>query len=137
MTEAQALEAFQAYIDISPFQRWLGLKVEEVGEGRLVIALQWREEMVSNPNTKSMHGGILASLVDLGGLYAVLTTKSIATATVDLRVDYHRPSTGGAIRSASTIIKLGSKVSTAQTEIFGEDGKLLASGRGVYLMGNG
>ncbi|KAB7741196.1 hotdog fold thioesterase [Parvibaculum sedimenti] len=137
MTEAQALEAFQAYIDISPFQRWLGLKVEEVGEGRLVIALQWREEMVSNPNTKSMHGGILASLVDLGGLYAVLTTKSIATATVDLRVDYHRPSTGGAIRSVSTIIKLGSKVSTAQTEIFGEDGKLLASGRGVYLMGNG
>lgn len=135
MTDRAALEGFQAYLDISPFQRWLGLKVEEASEGRLVLGLQWREEMVSNPNTKSMHGGILASLIDLGGLYAVLTTKSIATATVDLRVDYHRPSTGGAIRAVSTIIRLGSKVSTAGTEIFGEDGKLIASGRGVYLMG--
>ncbi|MGB5950324.1 MAG: PaaI family thioesterase [Parvibaculum sp.] len=93
MTEP--LQTWQDFLDISPFQRWLGLKVEEAGEGRLVIGLEWREEFVSNPNNKSMHGGILASLIDLGGLYAILTTKSMATATVDLRVDYHRPATGG------------------------------------------
>lgn len=132
MTEG--LETWQAYLDISPFQRWLGLKVEEAGEGRLVIGLRWREDLVSNPTTKSMHGGILASLIDLGGLYAVLTTKSVATATVDLRVDYHRPASGGALKSTSRVIKLGSKVSTAETAIVGEDGKLVASGRGVYLM---
>lgn len=132
MTEG--LETWQAYLDISPFQRWLGLKVEEAGEGRLVIGLRWREDLVSNPTTKSMHGGILASLIDLGGLYAVLTTKSVATATVDLRVDYHRPASGGALMSTSRVIKLGSKVSTAETAIVGEDGKLVASGRGVYLM---
>lgn len=133
MTEP--LQTWQDFLDISPFQRWLGLKVEEAGEGRLVIGLEWREEFVSNPNSKSMHGGILASLIDLGGLYAILTTKSMATATVDLRVDYHRPATGGAIRATSRVIKLGSKVSSAETEITGADGKLLASGRGVYLMG--
>lgn len=128
------LETWQAYLDISPFQRWLGLKVEEAEEGRLVVALRWREEFVSNPATKSMHGGILASLIDLGGLYAVLTAKAVATATVDLRVDYHRPASGGELRSTSRVIKLGSKVSTAETEIVAEDGKLVASGRGVYLM---
>ncbi len=128
------LETWQAYLDISPFQRWLGLRVEEAGEGRLVIGLRWREEFVSNPATKSMHGGILASLIDLGGLYAVLTAQAVATATVDLRVDYHRPASGGDLRSTSRVIKLGSKVSTAETEIVAEDGKLVASGRGVYLM---
>lgn len=133
MTEP--LQTWQDFLDISPFQRWLGLKVEEAGEGRLVIGLEWREEFVSNPNSKSMHGGILASLIDLGGLYAILTTRSMATATVDLRVDYHRPATGGVIRATSRVIKLGSKVSSAETEIRGADGKLLASGRGVYLMG--
>lgn len=125
---------WQSYIDISPFQRWLGLKVEEAGEGRLVLGMEWREELVSNPHTKSMHGGVLASLIDLGGLYAVLTTKSVATATVDLRVDYHRPASGGPIRALSQVIKLGSKVSSAETQILDEAGKLLASGRGVYLM---
>lgn len=128
------LETWQAYLDISPFQRWLGLRVEEAGEGRLVVGLRWREEFVSNPATKSMHGGILASLIDLGGLYAVLTAKAVATATVDLRVDYHRPASGGDLRATSRVIKLGSKVSTAETEIVGDDGKLVASGRGVYLM---
>ena len=125
---------WQSNIDISPFQRWLGLKVEEAGEGRLVLGMDWREELVSNPHTKSMHGGVLASLIDLGGLYSILTTKSVATATVDLRVDYHRPVSGGHIRSVSQVIKLGSKVSSAETQILDADGKLLASGRGVYLM---
>lgn len=131
---ADALEAWQGYIDISPFQRWLGLKVEEAEEGRLVLGMDWRTELVSNPHSNSMHGGVLASLIDLGGLYAVLTTKSVATATVDLRVDYHRPATGGHIRSVSQVIKLGSKVSSAETQVTDEAGKLLASGRGVYLM---
>jgi len=134
MSDAAELGKWQDYLDVSPFQRWLGLRVEEAGDGLLVIGLDWREALVSNPHIHSMHGGVLASLVDLGGLYAVLTTKNIATATVDLRVDYHRPVTAGRIRARSSVIKLGSKISSAQTEITGEDGKLVASGRGVYLM---
>jgi uncharacterized protein (TIGR00369 family) len=134
MSDEAALKSMQSYLDISPFQRWLGLKVEATDNGKLTLGIDWREEFVSNPHSKSMHGGILATLIDLGGLYAVLTTKSVATATVDLRVDYHRPASGGRLRSTSRIIKLGSKISTAETEIIGGDGKLVASGRGVYLM---
>ena len=128
------LAVWQQRLDISPFQRWLGLRVEEVGHGKLVIGLDWREEMVSNPGTQSLHGGILASLIDLGGLYAVLTTKSLAVATIDLRVDYHRPCNGGRLSSQSSVLRLGSKVSSAETRIVDADGNLVASGRGVYLM---
>lgn len=129
-----SLEALQAGLDVSPFQRWLGLKAEEVGAGRIVIGLQWRDEFVSNPATRSMHGGVLASLIDLGGLYALLAAKAPAAATVDLRVDYHRPASGEAIRAVCQVIKIGSKVSSAGVEIFGATGQLVASGRGVYLM---
>jgi uncharacterized protein (TIGR00369 family) len=134
MTEPSELKPWQDRLDISPFQRWLGLKAESVGDGLIEIGLEWRDELVSNPNTKSMHGGILASLIDLGGLYAVLTTKSLAVATVDLRVDYHRPISAGRIRSVSQVLRLGSKVSSAETTVMDTDGKLVASGRGVYLM---
>lgn len=134
MAEEDPVATFQSYLDISPFQRWLAIKAEEVGEGHLVTSIEWKEEFVSNPHTNSMHGGILASLIDLGGLYAVLSTKSVATATVDLRVDYHRPVSSGRIRATSSIVKLGSKVSTAETRITNAEGKLVASGRGVYLM---
>lgn len=135
MGDESRLESFQRSLDISPFQRWLGLQVEQVEDGRLTIGVDWRDEFVSHPQYRTMHGGILASLIDLGGLYAILTTGATATATVDLRVDYHRPASGERVRSVSQIIKLGSKVSSAGTEIYGASGQLLASGRGVYLMG--
>jgi len=134
MTDQSDLEIWQQRIDVSPFQRWLGLQVTEVDEGRMCIALPWKEDLVSNPNPSTVHGGILASVIDLLGLYSVLTTGSISIATVDLRVDYHRPAGPGDMRAEANIIKLGSKVSTAETQVLGTDGKLLASGRGVYLM---
>jgi len=134
MTDQSDLEIWQQRIDVSPFQRWLGLQVTEVDEGRMCIALPWKEDLISNPNPPTVHGGILASVIDLLGLYSVLTTGSISIATVDLRVDYHRPAGPGDMRAEANIIKLGSKVSTAETKVFGPDGKLLASGRGVYLM---
>ncbi|AWZ03276.1 MAG: PaaI family thioesterase [Rhodobiaceae bacterium] len=134
MTDQSDLEIWQQRIDVSPFQRWLGLQVTEVDEGRMCIALPWKEDLVSNPNPPTVHGGILASVIDLLGLYSVLTTGSISIATVDLRVDYHRPAGPGDMTAEANIIKLGSKVSTAETKVFGPDGKLLASGRGVYLM---
>ena len=79
--------------------------------------------------------GVLAAIIDLGGLYAILTAKAVAVATVDLGVDYLSPFTGGRLRSTSNVVRLGSKVSTAETKITNAEGKLLASGRGVYLMG--
>ncbi|PCJ70279.1 MAG: thioesterase [Rhodobiaceae bacterium] len=125
---------WQERIDVSPFQRWLGLQVADVGDGKICVTMPWKDEFISNPTPPTMHGGILASLIDLMGLYCVLTTGSLSLATVDLRVDYHRPAGPGTLRAEADIIKLGSKVSTAETKIFGENGKLLASGRGVYLM---
>ena len=135
MADSELLASWQARIDISPFQRFLGLRVEHVGEGRLVLGLDWREDLVSNPATKTAHGGVLAAIIDLGGLYAILTAKATAVATVDLGVDYLSPFTGGRLRSTSNVVRLGSKVSTAETKITNAEGKLLASGRGVYLMG--
>ena len=134
MTDEDPIATFQSYLDISPFQRWLAIKAKEVSEGHLVTSIEWKEDFVSNPQTNSIHGGILAALIDLGGLYAVLSTKSVATATVDLRGDYHRPASSGQIKATSGVIKLGSKVSTAETRITNPEGKLIASGRGVYLM---
>ncbi len=134
MTEQSNLETWQQRIDVSPFQRWLGLRVTQVDEGRMCVTLPWKEDLVSNPNPPTVHGGILASVIDLLGLYSVLTTGNVCIATVDLRVDYHRPAGPGDMSAEAHVIKLGSKVSTAETKVFDANGKLLASGRGVYLM---
>jgi uncharacterized protein (TIGR00369 family) len=135
-TEQDVLDIWQSRIDVSPFQRWLGLKVSNVDDGSMSVVMPWKDDLISNPNPPTMHGGVLASVIDLLGLYSVLTTGSVSIATIDLRVDYHRPAAPGDIHAEGTVIKMGSKVSTAETKVLDANGKLLASGRGVYLMAN-
>ncbi len=127
------LDGLQAALHIAPFHRWLGLELLSASLGGIVIAMPWRDELVSNPALGAAHGGVLASLVDLGGLYAVLAAGGVAQATADLRVDYHRPALAGRILARSRVIKLGKRLSVADTLVESEAGDLLASGRGAYL----
>lgn len=118
---------------VAPFHRWLGLKVASVTAEAIEICLPWREELVSNPGLNATHGGILASLIDLSGLYAVLAAGGAASATADLRVDYHRPAMPGRLTARSRVVKLGRRLSVADTDVLDEAGALVASGRGAYL----
>jgi uncharacterized protein (TIGR00369 family) len=54
--------------------------------------------------------------------------------TVDLRVDYHRAAMQGDLTCVGKVIRFGSQVSVSEAQILDDSGKLLASGRGVYMM---
>ena len=95
--------------------------------------MPWREEIVSNPMIGSVHGGVLASLIDLTGLYTLLSQGVTAKATADLRVDYHRPATSGPLTVTGQVVKVGRQISVAESRIVGPEGKLIASGRGAYI----
>ena len=120
-------------MQIAPFHRWLGLKIVQQNNDHLELEMPWRDELVSNPVIGAVHGGILASLIDLTGLYAIIAAGGIARATVDLRVDYHRAATNGPLRAIGQVVKLGKTISTADTRIIDDDERLVASGRGTYL----
>ena len=120
-------------MQIAPFHRWLGLKIVQQNNDQLELEMPWRDELVSNPVIGAVHGGILASLIDLTGLYAIIAAGGIAKATVDLRVDYHRAATNGPLRAIGQVVKLGKTISTADTRILDDDDRLVASGRGTYL----
>ncbi len=120
---------------IAPFHRWLGLRVAVICPQGVEITMPWRQEVVSNPAMQSTHGGVLASLIDLTGLYSVLAVGGLATATADLRVDYHRPAKPGELRITGRVVKLGKRLSVADAEILDAQGVLVASGRGAYLSG--
>lgn len=117
----------------APYHRWLGLKVLKASAERVEIAMPWREEMVSNAEIGATHGGVLAALIDLTGLYAIRAAGGVVSATADLRVDYHRPAIGGTVVACGSVIKLGRRISTADVRLLDGSQTLLASGRGAYL----
>lgn len=125
----------QEMLRMAPFHAWLGLTVKSATAEGLEIEMPWRDEIISNPVMGSVHGGILASLIDLTGLYTLNAQGTKARATADLRVDYHRPATAGPLVAAGKVVKIGRQISVAETRITGPEGKLLASGRGAYICG--
>jgi uncharacterized protein (TIGR00369 family) len=130
---ALTAEQLQERLLRAPYHQWLGLKVEDVGKGTVTLRATWREEWVVNPDRRYTHGGILAALVDLTADWALGAQLGRGIPTIDMRVDYHRVALPGDLVCKGKIIKQGSQFSVAEAEIFDLEGKLCASGRGVYL----
>lgn len=126
-------EEVEARLARSPYHRWLGLRIGEIGEETIEIVMPWRDEILSRTEPHPVvHGGILGSLIDMAGLFAVYASGATPTGTAYMHVDYHRPATAGPLTAKARILKLGRSLSTAEIFIHGPDGKLLASGRGGY-----
>ncbi|MBR0900108.1 PaaI family thioesterase [Bradyrhizobium tropiciagri] len=136
MSEVERLNAtaeFRRALMQAPYHQWLGVELTELREDGVAIALHWREEFVSNIKVGATHGGILAALIDLTGLYAIRAAGGSVAATADLRVDYHRPAVGGTVLAIGTVLKVGRRMSTADVRVIDGEQVLLASGRGAYL----
>lgn len=133
MSDALTVEQVQEMILRGPYHQWLGLKVIALGEDSIELKASWREEWVVNPERRYTHGGILAALVDLAADWAMVRRAGRGVPTIDLRVDYHRAAMPGDLTARGRVIRFGRQISTAEAQIFDQDGKLVASGRGTYM----
>jgi uncharacterized protein (TIGR00369 family) len=133
MSTELTLEQVQALISRAPFHQWLGLTVMAVGEDTIEIKAKWREEWVVNIERRYTHGGVLAALIDLAADWAMVGRTGRGVPTIDMRVDYHRAAMPGDLIARGKVIRFGRDFASAEAQIFDQEGKLLASGRGTYL----
>lgn len=80
-----------------PWAKALGFELTGIEKGRAFAKVDWRENLVGDPDTGVIHGGVLTALLDnLSGVCintALKEPKSMAT--LDLRIDYMRPAEKG------------------------------------------
>lgn len=114
-----------------PYHQWLGLKVAQASEGEIILTLPFRDELVVNPAGGYIHGGILATLIDLAADWALVVWTGKGVPTLNLHVDYHRPARGELTVKAK-VIKRGKLASSAEAWVYDAEGRLVASGRGLY-----
>ena len=91
------IDAARQFIEAIPHSQRLGMKVEQLGEGRAVISMPYDKALIGDPVTKVIHGGAVSALMDTAGGAAVVVhpLAGLGTATLDLRIDYMRPATPG------------------------------------------
>ena len=85
------------FIEAIPYAQELGMQLTEIADGKAVIAMDYDARIVGDPETGVIHGGAVSALMDTCAGAAVLAhpAAAIATATLDLRIDYMRPATPG------------------------------------------
>ncbi len=70
----------------------IGMTVLDVKRGECWIKMPYGEDLVGNPETGVVHGGVITTLLDQCCGSSVILTL---IATLDLRIDYMKPATPG------------------------------------------
>lgn len=85
----------QFFVAGVPHNAALGVRITEVRENGAVAELPFDEKLVGNPELRFLHGGVITSVLDaVSGLAVFVEMKQpVRIATLDLRIDYLKPTT--------------------------------------------
>jgi len=127
-------ETLKKGFEAQPLHRFLGITLVEQRPGFARICL------TKGPDTPggiggSVHGGVLAAMVDIVMLVAVfseLRADEEPAGTADLNISYLRPAHGKRIYADASVIKRGRQIAVVEVEISNDEGKLCAKGRTLY-----
>ncbi len=114
------------YLDLMPFARTLGVRLERADATEVVGRLSWDASRCTAGGV--LHGGALMSLADtVGALVAFLNLpEGATTSTMTSTTQLFRPVTAGDVRAVGHPLNVGRTVITAQTDLFDDDGRRVA-----------
>ncbi len=85
------------FIEAIPLARALGMTIDRIGDGVAELSMPWSAELVGDPHSGVIHGGVVSALLDTTCGAAAMShpVQPGNTATLDLRIDYMRGATPG------------------------------------------
>ncbi|MCP4609011.1 MAG: thioesterase family protein [Planctomycetes bacterium] len=131
------------------FSHFLNLAEVSPDLDNACLSFSIRKDFIGNVFYQSLHGGIIASVLDMAGAHAVFFSvfKQVKgqplekqfkrysnIGSIDLRIDYLRPGKGTKFLAKASILRTGRKVAVTRMELHNEDDKLIAVGTGTYTV---
>jgi uncharacterized protein (TIGR00369 family) len=129
-------EIFREIIEnFIPLHKMLGVKLIEISAGHAKIMIPFRAELVGDPRTNALHGGIISLALDSVGGAAAMTTlvsPDDKLSTIDMRVDYLRPGKPQDFFAEGELGRSGNRIIVTRMIAYHEKEKPIAEGKGVY-----
>jgi uncharacterized protein (TIGR00369 family) len=94
---SDTFKMLSAFNDVSPQARALGIEATQFDSDVAILKIPYRLELVGDPDTSVIAGGVVTTLLDHACGQAVMAALATPTviATLDLRIDYMRPAEPG------------------------------------------
>lgn len=128
----------RVFMEVIPHARALGMELVEAGPGVVEIAMPWNPELVGDPRTGVLHGGVISALMDTCCGAAVMThpDRPATTATIDLRIDYLRSAhSGQRVRTRAECFHMTRSVAFVRAVARDEGEGLVATATGTFTVG--
>lgn len=131
------------------FNEVLGLQVVSFAPDAPQLAFEMRPELIGHYLHGRLHGGVIAAALDTVGGFAV--TVAIAEkfcgetaeqvghrfgriGTIDLRTDFLHQGIGKRFTATGRLSRLGGRIASVQMTLENENGLLIATGGGAYVV---
>ena len=117
----------------------LGFRLVSVEVGRASLRVPWREDLVGDPDTQVIAGGVVTSLLDHTcglAMASAAGTEAFSTATLDLRIDYMRPAAPRAgVVAEAHCYKLTRTIGFVRAEAWDADrSDLIATAQAAFVL---
>lgn len=123
-----------AIANSSPFIQFMNLELlsADAQTGAISMKMPMRSEFERGGGSGQFHGGPIAALIDTVGDFAVAILVKGGVPTINFRVDYLRPSTGSHLTAVATVRRSGRTVGVVDIDVYDDQKRLTAVGRGCY-----
>jgi uncharacterized protein (TIGR00369 family) len=127
------LDRLQEFI---PFNKFLGITVEDARAGYAKLLLPYRPDYIGDASRPALHGGVISTLIDTAGGFAVWTQIEIEdrVSTIDLRVDYLAPGAAEPLVAEAQVVRVGNRVGVVDVRCWQPSvpTRTVATGKAVY-----
>jgi uncharacterized protein (TIGR00369 family) len=127
-------EKLERFLKSSPFQQTLGLELVafDVSAQTLTLRSVYGPAVERAPGTGQYHGGVIASLIDIAGDFALIAVLGHGVPTINFRVDYLRPAVNTDLLALARVRRAGRTIGVVDIDVTDSNERLIALGRGCY-----
>ncbi|GIV33911.1 MAG: hypothetical protein KatS3mg031_1446 [Chitinophagales bacterium] len=118
-----------------PLHQLLGIQLLDIKPGYAKILIPFRPELIGDPRSQVLHGGIISTAIDSVGGAAAMTTlvsHEDKLSTIDIRIDYLRPGQARAFIAEGELTRSGNRIIVTRMVAYHDPGEPIAEGKGVY-----
>ncbi|WP_224982579.1 PaaI family thioesterase [Geomonas agri] len=124
MTGSAAQFQLSGWIACAPFEEYLGMRIEEAGDGRAVLSMPFKLKLAQGVGL--MHGGAITSLADTAVAMAIksILPEGSDFVTVDLHLKFFAAVREGSVRAVARATPQDERKIVGVAEIFNGDTKV-------------